>query len=144
MADPRNTVTLDGLGDLDNGTYLIDNSTITYDVTKAAGSASIGLAVTLSASKTVALCADGDAVIGRLIKVESDNKAVVQTGDWVKFSGGLSATLTLGTGIVGALGASSAKGYVRSAASATAAELLKAVGQIHDNTDPTAIIVRMN
>lgn len=143
MADPRNTVTFDGLGEYEAQTYLIDNSTITYDVTKANGSAMVGLAVTESTNKTVALTADGDAVVGRLIKVEADLKAVVQTGEFVKFPGGLSATLTLGTKIVGALGASSAKGYVRSAASGTAAELNKGIGAIRDATDTTAVIVDM-
>ena len=45
---PRNAVTLVGIG-YEAETFLIDNSTITYDVTKTNGSASVGLAVTFSA-----------------------------------------------------------------------------------------------
>lgn len=143
MADPRNDVTFVGLGEYEAQTFKIDNSTITYDVTKVGGSAMIGLACTEPTNKTVALTADGDAVVGRLINVSADLKAVVQTGEFVVLPGGASATLTLGTGIVGALGAASAKGYIRSAASATAAELLKAIGAIRDATDPTAVVVDM-
>lgn len=140
MADNRNDVIFDGI-DAEYATFVIDNSTITFSATAANGSASVGLAVTLSANKTVALTADGDAVIGRLVSVESDNKCTVQTGKYVKFPGGLSATLTRGTAIVGATGASSAKGYIRSAASATAAELIKCRGAIVDVTDTTNVVV---
>lgn len=141
MADPRNAVSLIGIG-YEAETFLIDNSTIVYDATKANGSASMGLAVTLSGNDTVALAADGDFVMGKLIKVESDNKAVIQTGGHLTLPGGLSATLTRGTRIVGALGAASAKGYIRSAASATAAELLKSRGFITNVADANNVVVR--
>ena len=97
-------------------TYKIDDSTITYDATKAGGSAQVGLAVALSADDTVALCADGDAVLGKLILVESDDKCNVMTEGTMTLPGGNGATLTLGATIVGALGAASAKGYIRSGA----------------------------
>lgn len=124
-------------------TYKIDNSTIVYDSTKANGAATtmIGKAVTLSADDTVALCADGDAVIGKLLLVESDNKCAVQVEGVMTLPGGASATLTLGSKIVGALGASSARGYIRSAASGTAAELVKCRGWIDNNDDTTAVVV---
>lgn len=140
MADPRNTISFEGIGE-ERVTFKIDDSTITYDATKVNGSASVGLAVTLSAAGTVALAADAEAVIGKLILVEADDKAVVQTGGFMTLPGGTSATLTLGTPIVGDL-LVSAKGYVRSAASATAAELLVAKGTIIDAGVTTAVVVR--
>jgi hypothetical protein len=101
----------------------------------------IGKAVTFSAADTVALCADGDAVVGKLILVEADGKCAVQTAGVMTLPGGESATLTLGTAIVGDLGASSAKGYIRSAASATAAELVKCRGYIENAGDTAAVVV---
>lgn len=124
-------------------TYKIDNSTITYDATKAGGSAQVGLAVTFSAANTVALVADAEAVIGKLIKVESDDKATVQTDGTMTLPGGDSATLTLGTKIVGDLGAANAKGYIRSAASGQAAELLVGRGRIEDAGTTTAVEVTL-
>ena len=124
-------------------TYKIDDSTITYSATAAGGSSQVGLAVTFSADDTVALCADGDAVIGKLILVESDDKCHVMTDGTMTLPGGDSATLTLGATIVGALGAASAKGYIRSAASGTAAELVKARGRIENNNTTTAVVVTL-
>ena len=124
-------------------TYKIDASTITYDGTKAGGSSQAGLAVTFSADDTVALTADGNAVIGKLILVESDGKCNVMTDGTMTLPGGDSATLTVGATIVGALGADSAKGYIRSAASGTAAELVKARGRIANTDTTTAVVVTL-
>lgn len=145
MADPRLTVKYDeikpeGASDV---TYIIDNTTIVYSASAVGGSASVGLAVTFSGNNTIALCADGDAVLGKLILVEPDGKAHVQELGHMTLPGGASATLTRGTKIVGALGAASAKGYIRSAASATAAELVKCRGFIHDVADSTAVGVAL-
>lgn len=142
LTNPRNAVDFTDIAPL-RVTYLIDNSTITYSATAAGGSASVGLAVTLSADDTVALTADGDAVEGKLVLVESDNKATVEVGGYITLPGGASATLTRGGKIVGALGASSAKGYIRSAASGTAAELVKARGRIIRNATTTAVVVHL-
>ena len=122
MSDPRNAVTLVGIGH-EAETFLIDNSTITYSATVAGGSASVGLAVTFSAADTVALAADGNAIVGKLIKVESDNKAVVQTGGYLTLPGGNGASLTRGKKIVGALNASSAAGYIWEVVMAIVVEL---------------------
>ena len=124
-------------------TYKIDDSTITYSATAAGGSSQVGLAVTFSAEDTVALTADGSAVIGKLILVESDGKCNVMTDGTMTLPGGDSATLTVGATIVGALGADSAKGYIRSAASGTAAELVKARGRIENNDTTTAVVVTL-
>jgi hypothetical protein len=120
---------------------VIDASTITYDSTKARGSASVDLAVTLSASKTFALCADGDMVWGKLQSVEPDGACTVVVGGGITLPGGSGATLTAGTAIVGALGAASAKGYIRSANTATAAEGFRTRFRIWDATDATAVQV---
>lgn len=130
MSDPR-VVNNDGV-DAEFRTYLIDNSTITYDMTQTGGSAqvtAIPKAVTLSADKTVALAADGDAVLGALVKVEAGDAtlgpgavAVVQVDGVTHFAGGTGAALTRGKHIVGAL-LSAAKGYVREVNTAVAAEL---------------------
>lgn len=149
MSNPRLVV---GHGEIGwkRKTFKIDNSTITFDKTKIGGSASVPqtgalgyLAVTLSADDTVALAADGDAILGALELVEGDNFATVITeGEDIPLRGGTSATLTLGATIVGAL-LSAAKGYIRSAASGTAAELVKARGQILNNDDTSKVIVKL-
>lgn len=151
MPNPRNTIVRQEIN-WRRMIFNIDNSTIVFDKTKIGGSAScpqsgaVGfLAVTLSADNTVALAADGDAIIGALELVEGDNRAtVIVGGDDIPFRGGASATLTRGGTIVGALGAASAKGFVRSAASGTAAELVKARGRILANGDTSNVIVQLD
>jgi hypothetical protein len=144
MADPRNAVSFEGI-DAAYETFKIDNSTITYDATKANGAATtmIGKAVTFSADDTVALAADGDRVVGKLVLVESDNKCNVQTRGGMDLPGGDGATLTLGKAIVGALGAAAAKGYIREVATGTAAELGKSRGEIRNNDTTTAVVVKL-
>ncbi len=142
MANPRNTIKFDGI-QRQSQTYHIDNSTITYDRDEENGSAQVGLAVALSDDGTVALAADGNAILGKLLKVESDDKANVQTGGYVDLPGGEGATLTLGAKIVGDLGPSSARGYIRAVATATAAGLGIARGIIVDAGDTTAVWVRL-
>lgn len=144
MADPRNAVDFQGIGIL-TATFIIDNSTITYDATKANGAATtmIGKAVTLSADGTVALAADGEFVLGKLMLVEADNKATVQVGGFCDLPGGNGASLTRGKAIVGALNASSAKGYIREVATGTAAELGRQRGCIITNGTTTAVMVQL-
>jgi hypothetical protein len=141
MADPRNTVAFDDIG-YEAQTFLIDNSTITYSATATNGSASVGLAVALSAAETVELVGDGEEVIGKLIKVESDNKAVVQTAGYMTLPGGTGASLTVGKKIVGDL-LVSAEGYIREVATGTAAELGVARGFIVDAGTTTAVVVKL-
>lgn len=142
MPNPRNIVSFEGVN-AEYATYKIDASSITYDATKTGGSAAIGLAVTLSADDTVALTADGNAVVGKLVLVEADGKATVQVGGYMTLPGGQGATLTRGKAIVGALGASSAKGYIREVATATAAELGVCRGYIQNVADTTKVVVRL-
>lgn len=144
MADPRNTVSFEGI-DAAYETFKIDNSTITYDSTKANGAATtmIGKAVTFSTDDTVALAADGDHIVGKLILVESDNKCNVQTRGGMELPAGNGASLTLGKAVVGALNASSEKGYIREVATGTAAELGKSRGEIRNNDTTTAVVVKL-
>lgn len=142
MADPRGDVRFDNI-DYRAETFKIDNSTITYSATVANGSSQVGLAVraTPAAGDTVELVGDGEAVLGKLIKVEADNYCVVQTRGYMTLPGGSGATLTVGKKIVGDLGAASAEGYIREVATATAAELGVQRGRIQDPSTATAVVV---
>jgi hypothetical protein len=142
MANPRNIVSFTDIDPL-TVTYKIDGSTITYSATTTNGSAQVGLAVTLSTDDTVGLVGDGEAVEGKLIKVEADNKATVQVGGYMTLPAGNGASLTLGKKIVGALNASSAEGYIREVATGTAAELGVCRGRIINNDTTTAVVVHL-
>ena len=147
MADPRAAVKFEEIG-ATYATFKIDNSTITYDATKGGGSASVGLAVALSADATVALTAADDTVLGKLIRVESDNRATVQIGGAMTLAAGASVSVTAGKKIAGALGASSARGYIKEVANAGSSpsqtevnNILKGRGLILDASDTTAVAV---
>lgn len=140
MADPRNVVSTEGIG-YKAFTYTHD-STIVYDITKVGGSAQVGLAVTLIGNKQVSLVGDGEEVEGLLVKVEPGGAAVVQTGGVAEFKGGTSATLTVGSHIVGDL-LGAAEGYVQSAAAGTAAHHVVSRGEILDSSDTTKVKVRL-
>lgn len=118
-------------------TVEIDNSTITYEKDESQGTSYAGRAVTMAANKTIALADDGEAVVGRLITVQVDNKATMQFGGFMSLPKGQGATLTLGGPIVGALGAGGAKGYVRDVDTAVVAELAAAKGSIIDTSGTT-------
>lgn len=140
MADARDQVRHDGAGAL-YLTYEIDDSTITYDEAERGGSAQVGLAVTFTAAdKTVQLVGDGEFVLGKLISVEPDGKCNVQVKGHMTLPGGSGATLTLGSAIVGDL-STAAEGYIRSVATATAAELGVCRGFIEANDTATAVEV---
>jgi len=139
MSDPRAALSYNEIGAL-FVTYAHDD-TIVYSATAVNGSAQVGLAVTLESDFTVTLSGDGEAVEGKLIQVEPDGFCVVQVAGYMTLPGGDSATLTNAAKIVGDLGAASAEGYIRSAASGTAAELVLARGRIIDNTTTTAVVV---
>lgn len=140
MADPRAAVDFEGIG-YEAQTYLHDN-TIVYSATAANGSASVGLGVTIESANTVTLVGDGEGVLGKLIKVESDGFCVVQTGGHMTLPAGTGASLTVQKKIVGAL-LSSAEGYIREVATGTAAELGLARGYIIDAGTTTAVVVKL-
>lgn len=138
MADPRSTVDFTDI-DAEYATFIIDNSTIVYSATQVGGSAQVGLAVNLSASKTVQLADDATRVLGTLIKVEADNKATVQISGVMTMKGGTGATLTPGTPVYGDL-LSAAKGYIQTCPTTTAAAPLGR-GMILDAADTNAVKV---
>ena len=142
MSDPRKVVSNDGV-EGPNRTRKIDNSTITYDKTKAGGSAAVGKALKFSADDTVALTTDGSEVVGELLLVEADGFCTVRERGPVKLPGGASAALTLGKKIVGAVDGDGNGGYIREVATGTAAELGKARGYIANNDDTTAVVVEL-
>jgi hypothetical protein len=143
MANPRNIIDFEGVQGT-FATYHTDNSTIVYDSTKAGGAATtmIGKAVSLSAAGTVQLAGDGDAIVGKLVKVEADNKATVQDGGYMTLPAGAGATLTRGLKVVGDLD-TAARGFIREVASGTAAEINKGRGFIVDAADTAAVVVRL-
>ena len=92
----------------------IDGSTITYDRTKPNGAEQVGLWCSLSDDMEIQLAADGDELVGKLTKVQANGLGVVDyDAALIKVNPGASVTLVRGRGLVGALGASSARGYVR-------------------------------
>ena len=139
MTNPRVVTFTDGMFS-DDATFSIDNSTITYSATATGGSAQVGLAVHLSAAKTVQLAADGEEVTGKLIKVSADNVATVQVKGVMTLPAGTGASLTLGKKIVGAV-LVAAEGYIREVATGTAAELGVCRGFIVDAGTTTAVVV---
>jgi hypothetical protein len=143
MADPRTGI---GLWEEEGAlfqTFTYDNSTITYSATEEGGSAVVGRAVTFSAAAgVIETVADGEFVLGRLVKVESDGKCTVQTKGVMELPAGTTATLTLGKAIVGDL-LIAAEGYIREVNTATAAELGVQNGKIWEATTTTAVVVHL-
>jgi hypothetical protein len=119
MTNPRIAPSVVGV-DAKYNTFIIDDSTITYDADYAGGSAQVGLAVRLlpGTANAVELVGDGEAVLGKLIKVEADNRCTVQTHGGMALKAGTAATLTIGKKIVGDL-LVAAEGYIREVADPT-------------------------
>lgn len=141
MAAGRNKVDYTGIG-YQAITVEIDASTILFDATQPGGSAQVGKAVTWVDDDIVKLTEDGEFVLGKLLKVEPDGKANVQHRGMVTLPAGTGpAAVTQGKAIVGALGAASAKGFIREVATATAAELGRQNGHIVNNAVTTAVVV---
>jgi len=139
MADPRLTVSWDGLG-AEYASFKSDNSTIVYSATTSGGSAGVGLAVTLIAAtaQTIELVGDAEGVLGKLIKVEVDNIANVQIAGAMTLPAGDAATLTRQKSIVGALGVAAVEGYIRDVDTAAPAELGVRRGFVIDDAVSTA------
>lgn len=110
------------------------NADFTYSNSAVNGSTATGLAVKMVADQQVGLTTDASHVLGKLLFVHDDVFCTVQTGGYAFMPVGNAATVTAGTKIVGALGAASAKGYVRSVAAATLAEVAVARGVIVDSS----------
>jgi hypothetical protein len=129
-------------------TFKYDNSTITYSATATGGSAGYGLAVSLASNSTVQLISADELLLGKLHRVESDGTCLVQIGGVAIFAQGNAVTTTAGKRAAGALGAASAKGYIKNVADAatpTAAEVnnlaQKGRGIILDNSDTANVVV---
>ena len=95
-------------------TFQGDGSTIKYDATKPNRSDAVGKAFKINADGKGELVEDGDEIDGKVISVDDDHKF---TGAYM-FGGltlplGENATVARGDKIVGALGASNAKGHVK-------------------------------
>lgn len=140
MADPRAAVSHLGI-EYKADTFPHD-ATIVYDQLLENGSAQVGLAVTLESDNLISLVGDGEHVQGKLIKVESDGFCVVQYKGVMTLPAGTGAGLSAGEAIVGDL-LVAAEGYIREVATATAAELGHARGEIIDASVTTAVVVRM-
>ena len=96
-------------------TFQGDGDTIKYDITKPNRSDAVGKAFKIVNGKGE-LVEDGDEIDGKVISVDDDHKF---TGAFM-FGGltlplGNGATVARGNKVVGALGASSAKGHVKAA-----------------------------
>lgn len=138
MANPRAIVDFTDLN-AHYSTFIIGTG-ITYSATATNGSASVGLAVTLTgeADGAVGLVADGEKVNGKLIKVDSDGFCTVQDGGYMELPGGTAATLTIGSSIVGDL-LGAAEGYIQTG---TAAGIAR--GSIVNNDTTTAVVVNLD
>jgi hypothetical protein len=121
-------------------TCVADGSTVTFDRTQAGGSAQVGLAVNLSASKTIQTAGDGERILGVLLNVEPDGMCTVQVGGVATFKGGTSATLTPGSAIVGDL-LSAAEGYIQTVGTGSVAAGIAGRGMILDASDTNAVKV---
>lgn len=149
MANPRAAV---GHGDVRTirKTFKHDG-TIVFNALLEKNSAQAGLAVTMTgaADDTVTLVDIDQRVDGKLEIVEGDGFCVVTTFGEVQLPAGASATVTVGTAIVGAQGAAAAKGYIKSVGAPTTLEptlaqlnaLNAARGRITNNDVTTAVWV---
>ncbi len=152
MSDPRDVLSQSGVR-AENTSFKFD-STIVFNRLLAGGSAQVGLAVTrTSTDDTVALANDNDVIAGKLVSVEA-GVCVVQTAGFCTLPGGNGATLTIGGRILGALNASSERGYIKVlpetvSASPTQAEVqhafraTKSRGIIRNNDVTTAVVVEL-
>lgn len=95
-------------------TFQGDGDTIKYDATKPNRSDAVGKAFKLNANGIGELVGDGDEIEGKVISVDDDHKftAAYMFGG-LRLPLGNNATVARGDKIVGALGASNAKGHVK-------------------------------
>lgn len=141
MADPRSLVHVQD-AEPRCESFTADGVSITYTATVAGGSSQVGLAVTLVGG-VLELAADGEAIVGKLLKVEKDLTCNVQISGMMTLPGGTGATLTQGARIVGDL-LVAAEGYIQAAASGTAAHHVVSRGFIVDASDTAAVVVYLN
>ena len=104
-------------------TFQGDGDTIKYDITKPNRSDAVGKAFKINADGKGELVDDGDEIDGKVIAVDDDDKftAAYMFGG-LRLPLGTGATVARGDKVVGALGASSAKGHVKGAPTIDATE----------------------
>lgn len=134
MSNPRSTVDFSEIKPI-RITCIADGSTVTFDRDEEGGSAQVGLAVNMSASKTIQTAGNTERILGVLLNVEPDGMCTVQVGGVCTFKGGTSATLTPGTPVHGDL-LVAAEGYIQTAADGGTGR-----GYILDASDTTAVKV---
>ena len=95
-------------------TFQGDGTTIKYDITKPNRSEAVGKAFKINDDGKGELVDDGDEIDGKVIAVDDDHKftAAYMFGG-LRLPLGENATVTRGDKVVGALGASNAKGHVK-------------------------------
>lgn len=95
-------------------TFQGDGDTIKYDITKPNRSDAVGKAFKINADGKGELVGDGDEIDGKVIAVDDDHKftAAYMFGG-LRLPLGNNATVARGDKVVGALGASNAKGHVK-------------------------------
>ena len=95
-------------------TFQGDGTTIKYDITKPNRSDAVGKAFKINDDGKGELVDDGDEIDGKVIAVDDDHKftAAYMFGG-LRLPLGENATVTRGDKVVGALGASNAKGHVK-------------------------------
>lgn len=142
MADPRLAVGFKGITG-PYASYMIDGVTIVYDATQENGSAAAGLAVSLAGNGVVQLTADGDKVLGKLLKVESDGVCRVQTKGYMTLPAGAGQALAVAGKVVGAVDALAARGFIRGDNVAQLADVAVAKGDVIDVADPAAVVVQL-
>ena len=132
MADPRKRVQYRAIAN--EFLTMKYDATITYDDSKAEGSASVGLAVTVVAgtNDTASLTTDASPVLGRLERVQTDGYCTVAVSGPLLLPIG-TGTVTVGLKVCGCL-LSAAKGYIRNIAPATLAEVAVARGLVLSNS----------
>ena len=121
-------------------TFQGDGKTIQYDVTKPNRSDAVGKAFKLNAAGIGELVDDGDAIDGKVIAVDDDHKftaALIFGGLTLPL--GTSATVARGDNVVGALGPSSAKGYVKKGQPDDLADVAAAPTQAEHNAVRAAV-----
>jgi hypothetical protein len=143
MADPRLVTNRIGAEPKRPHTFKADGSgDIVYDSTQIGGSAVVGRAVMLSGNGVIRLTADATRVLGKLVKVEPDGFCHVEVDGAVDLPS--NGTTTANTAIVGALGPSSVRGYIRSAVAATASDVAVQRGLVIDATTASAVEVYLS
>ena len=120
-------------------TFQGDGDTIKYDITKPNRSDAVGKAFKINDDGKGELVEDGDEIDGKVIAVDDDHKftaAYMFGGLTLPLGNG--ATVTRGDKVVGALGASNAKGHVKAA---TEPEALAAIVAADFDTAAEELVV---